>query len=244
MRLALVAVLMITVVSPSGLRAQELHTRSSIMLRSTLVTSSRVFDNPTAQDIVDRDHYDFVDNLLGGGLQYRLEFPDQNILFTFSVEYASRILDQTSPFLTSNQQLVQLPVKQGVRFIPAEIGVETNVPLIQNTLRLTMGGGFGVYYADRVYAINGVSMSSVTLPIGYGIHIETGFDYRIYEHIGLRAEMRFRDPEVTNESKFTSNRIQVGSYQIPVNNIPPTTKINVHGVAITLGVLFGFDWFS
>ena len=229
---------------PPGLQAQELHTRSSLMFRSTIVTSSRVFDNPNAQDIVDRDHYSFVDNLLGGGIQYRLEFPDQNILFTFSVEYASRLLDQTSPFLSSTHQLVQLPVRQGVRFIPVEIGAETNVPLIENTLRLTMGGGFGIYYADRVYAIDGFSMNSVRLPVGYGIHIESGFDYRVYQNIGLRAEMRFRDPEVTNESKFTSNSVQVGGYQIPVNNISPTTKINVHGVSFTLGVLIGFDWFS
>ncbi len=214
------------------------------MLRTTLVSSSRVFDNPNAQDIVDRDHYDFVDNLLGGGIQYRLEFPEQNILLTFSVEYASRLLDQTSPFLTSTHQLIELPVKRGVRFIPVEIGAETNVPLIENTLRLTMGGGFGIYYADRVYAINGVSMNSERLPIGYGIHIESGFDYRVYQNIGLRAEMTFRDPEITSENKFNANFIQVGNYQIPVNNISPTTKINVHGVSFTLGVLIGFDWFS
>jgi hypothetical protein len=244
MRLVGSIVLMAILFTPPALRAQELHTRSSLMFRGTLVTSSRVFDNPNAQDIVDRDHYDFVDNLLGGGLQYRLGFPDQNIIFTFSVEYAARVLHQTSPFLTSTRQLVQLPVKQGVRFIPAEIGIETNVPLIENTLRLTMGGGFGVYYADRVYAINGTLMSSVKPPVGYGIYVESGFDYRVYENIGIRAEVRFRDPEITNEDKFDSRVIQVGNYQIPVNNIPPTTKINVHGVSLTLGVLIGFDWFS
>ncbi len=214
------------------------------MLRSTVVTSSRVFDNPNAQDIIDRDHYAFVDNLLGGGMQYRLELPDQNVLFTVSAEYAARILDQRSPFLTSTHQLVQLPVRQGVRFIPVEIGAETNIPLIENTLRLTMGGGFGAYYAERVYTVNGVSMKSRRLPVGYGIHIESGFDYRVYQNIGFRAEIRFRDPEITNESSFDSDFIHVGNYQIPVNNIPPTTKINVHGVSFTLGVLIGFDWFS
>lgn len=235
-------ILLIALVAlPSFLQSQQLNARSSFMVRSTIVTSSRVFDNPDAEDIVDRDHYDFVDNLLGGGLEYRLEFPDQNILFTLSAEYTSRILSQTRPFLTSINQLIQVPVQQGVRFIPLEIGVETNIPLIENELRLTMGGGFGVYYADRVYELNGVSLKSETLPIGYGIHVESGFDYRVYQNVGLRWEVRFRDPEVINQSNFGTDFITVDNNRIPVDNISPKTKINVHGVSFTLGVLLGFE---
>ena len=211
------------------------------MLRSTIVTSSRVFSNPNAQDIVDRDHYDFVDDLLGGGMEYRLEFPDQNLLLSLSVEYVSRILSQTDPFLTTTNELVQLPVEQGVRFIPVEFGVATYIPLITNTLRLTMGGGAGIYYVERAYSIGGISMKSTALPIGYGIHIESGIDYRIYKNIGLSWEMRFRDPEVTNNSDFGTNRITVDGDQIPVNNISQQSKINVHGVSFTIGVLLGFD---
>lgn len=59
----------------SSLQGQQLNTRSSVMLRSTLVTSTRVFDNPDAQDVVDRDHYDFVDNLLGEGFNTASNFP-------------------------------------------------------------------------------------------------------------------------------------------------------------------------
>lgn len=223
-----------------SLQAQQLSVRSSIMFRATLVTSTRVFDSPDAQDIVDRDHYDFVDNLLGGGVQYRLEFPDQNLYLTLSVEYVSKILSQNSPFLTTSNQLVQLPVEQGVRFIPIELGVNTNIPLIENSLRLTMGGGYGIYYADRVYAINGISMNSETLPIGYGIHIESGFDYRLFQNVRLCWEMRFRDPEISNTSRFGTNSITADNNQIPVGNISPTTKINVHGVSFTLGLLFDF----
>lgn len=237
----MILLIAVVVVQPS-LQAQQFNTRSSVMLRGTLVTSTRVFNNPDAQDVVDRDHYDFVDNLLGGGMQYRLEFPDQNLLFTLSVEYASRILSQSRPFLTTTNQLVELPIQEGVRFIPVELGVNTNIPLMEDLLRLTMGGGFGIYYADRVYVINGVSMKSTTLPIGYGIHIESGFDYRLFQNVGLCWEMRFRDPEVMNTGNFGTNSITVGNNQIPVGNISPTTKINVHGVSFTLGVLFGFDW--
>lgn len=233
--------LIAVVAFPFSLQGQQLNTRSSFVLRSTIVTSSRVFDNPDAQDIVDRDHFDFVDNLLGGGIQYRLEFLDQNLLLTLSVEYASRILSQTRPFLTTTNQLVQLPIEQGVRFIPVEFGANTNIPLMGDVLRLTMGGGFGIYYVDRVYAISGVFMKSESLPIGYGIHVESGFDYRIFKNIGLSWEMRFRDPEVINDSKFGSDYITVGNNQIPVSNISPKTKINVHGVSFTLGVLLGFD---
>jgi hypothetical protein len=224
-----------------SLQGQQLSTRSSFMFRSTIVTSSRVFGNPDAPNIVDRDHYDFVDNLLGGGLEYRLELPDQNLLFTFSVEYAAKVLSQQRPFITTRNQLVQLPIEQGVRFIPVELGAGMNIPLMEDVLRLTMGGGFGMYYADRVYGISGVSMKSESLPIGYGIHIESGFDYKVYKNIGLSWEMRFRDPEIMNESKFGTDYITVNNNQIPVGNISPKTKINIHGVSFTLGLLLGLD---
>lgn len=224
------------------LLGQELSPRSSIMLRGTLVTSTRVFDNPEAQDIIDRDHYDFVDNLLGGGIQYRLEFPEQNVIFTLSAEYESRILSQNKPFLTTSHEVVKLPVREGVRFVPIEFGVNTNVPLVPGVLRLTMGGGFGIYYADRAYAIQGVAMRSVTAPIGYGIHIESGFEYRLTQNVGLCWEMRFRDPEVMNTSDFGTNFLTIDNHQIPVGNISPKTKINVHGVSFTLGVLLGLGW--
>ena len=235
------AFLIAVVAFPPFLQGQQLNTRSSFVLRSTIVTSSRVFENPDAQDIVDRDHFDFVDNLLGGGIQYRLEFPDQNLLLTLSVEYASRVLSQTRPFLTTTNQLVPLPIEQGVRFIPVELGANTSITLMENVLKLTMGGGFGVYYTDRVFAISGTSMKSVSVPVGYGIHVESGFDYRVLKNIGLCLEMRFRDPEVINESNFGKEYITVGNNQIPVNNISPKTKINVHGVSFTLGILLGFD---
>ena len=233
-------ILLIALVAPQlSVQGQQLNTRSSFILRSTIVTSSRVFDNPDAQDIVDRDHYDFVDNLLGGGLEYRMEFPDQNVFITLSIEYASRLLDQTRPFLTTTSQLVQLPTKQGVRFVPVELGAGTKIPLIEDVLMLTMGGGFGAYYAERVYEIDGNSMKSQSPPFGYGIHVESGFDFRILENLGLRWEMRFRDPEIINDSGFGSKYITVANNQIAVGNIPPKTKINVHGVSITLGVLLG-----
>jgi hypothetical protein len=235
-------ILLIALVAlPSSLQGQQPSTRSSFMFRSTIVTSSRVFSNPDAPDIVDRDHYDFVDNLVGGGVEYRLELPDQSLLFTFSIEYVAKELSQQRPFITTTNQLVQLPVEQGVRFIPIELGAGMNIPLLEDVLRLTMGGGFGMYYAERVYRINGVSMNSESLPIGYGIHIESGFDYKVYKNIGLSWEMRFRDPVIMNESKFGTNSITVDNNQIPVGNISPKTKINIHGVSFTFGLLLGFN---
>jgi hypothetical protein len=126
-------ILLIALVAlPPSLQGQQLSTRSSFMLRSTIVTSSRVFDNPDASDIVDRDHYNFVDNLLGGGLEYRLEFPDQNLSFTLSIEYTARVLSQQRPFITTRNQLIQLPIEQGVRFIPVELGAGMNIPLMED----------------------------------------------------------------------------------------------------------------
>ena len=224
------------VVVPAALHGQEFSSRSSLMFRGTIVTSSRVFDNPDAPVGEDRDHFDFVDNLLGGGLEYRLIFPQQDLFLSLSVEYLARITSSAQSVLVNNV-VQQLPIEQGVRFIPVELGVNTSVPIIGDDGTLVMGGGFGAYYADRVFGIAGVRMKSKNLPVGYGLHIESGFEYRISERVALSWEMRFRDPEVINESEFGTSVINVGSYQVSVDNIPPKTKVNVHGVSFTLGVV-------
>lgn len=224
-----------------SLQAQQLNPHSSVMLRGTIVTSTRAFNNPDAPDVVDRDHFDFVDDLLGGGVEYQLDFPDQNILFSLSVEYISKVISQNDMFFTTSNQLVQLPVDMGVRFIPIELGVGTRIPLIGNELTLGLGGGFGIYYADRVYGIGGVRMKSESLPIGYGIHIESGFTYMFLNNVGICWEMRFRDPEIINESRFGTDVLSVNNYQISVGKIPQKTKINVHGVSFSLGIILNLD---
>ncbi len=225
------------VLVPPAVQGQQLPNRSSLMVRGTIVTSSNIFDNPDAPVEADRDHFNFVDNLFGGGLEYRYEFSGQGFFLSVSLEYLSRITSASQSILVSNV-VRQFDVEEGVRFIPLEFGVNTSVPIVEDNLALTMGGGFGAYYADRVFGIAGVRMKSRKLPVGYGIHVECGFDYRVFGTTFLSWEMRFRDPEVTNESGFDTSVIKVDNYQVPVGNIPPKTKVNVHGVSFTLGVIF------
>ena len=226
------------VLVPPAVRGQQFSERSSLMLRGTIVTSSRVYDNPDAPVSTDRDHFDFVDNLLGGGLQYRYAFPNEGFFLSLSVEYVSKISSAKQSILVDNV-VRQFSVEEGVRFVPIEFGISAGVPVIEDNLALTMGGGFGAYYADRVFGIAGVRMKSLKFPAGYGIHVESGLDYRLFKNIQLSLEMRFRDPEVINESGFDSNVITVENYQVPVGNIPPKTKVNVHGVSFSFGVMFG-----
>ncbi|HEY6953477.1 MAG TPA: hypothetical protein VI758_13810, partial [Bacteroidota bacterium] len=163
------------------------------------------------------------------------------VFFSLSVDYDAKIGSQSDMFFTTTSQLVELPVTMGVRFVPIELGVGTRIPLIGNILRLNMGGGFGIYYADRVYGIGGVRMKSESLPVGYGIHIESGFTFRVFNNVGIFSEMRFRDPEIVNDSRFGTDVITVDGYNVSVGNIPPTTKINVHGVTFSLGIILSLN---
>ncbi len=229
-----VVIAAVVLVRPAA--GQQQSERSFLMLRGTIVTSSKIFDNPDAPVEADRDHFNFVDDLLGGGIMYRYSFPDQGLFLSATVDYVSRVNSSKQSILVNNV-VKQFDVEEGVRFVPIELGVNTSVPIIADELALTMGGGFGAYVADRVFGIAGVRMSSRKLPLGYGIHVECGFDYRFYRRTFLSWEMRFRDPEVINENGFDTSVIKVDNYQVPVGNIPPKSKVNVHGVSFTLGVL-------
>jgi hypothetical protein len=134
-----------------------------------------------------------------------------------------------------------LPVKEGLRLIPIELGALIFVPLGSDQVRLTMGGGLGAYIGERYLTIAGVEATQQNKPVSYGIHVEMSFDYRITPKLFARADMRFRDPEFTTESRFSQQATQYGGVLILLPRDPFRARINVNGM--NFGVGLGFELF-
>ena len=233
MRLFWTTALFAVVLLPQALQSRQLEARSSLTIRGTLVTSSMVFDKPDAPVEQDRDHFNFVDNLLGVGIEYRLTLPGEDFYLTLSTEYCSKTNQNFSDVLKA-------PVEQGIRFVPLELGADGVIPLSGDNFAMTMGGGLGLYYVQRIYGIGGVRSVTQKAPIGFGIHIESGFEYRFLNAFRFRTELRFRDPEVINENRFDQDVITYKNTQIPVKNFNDSlgkSKIDVHGVAFSVSIV-------
>jgi hypothetical protein len=225
---------------PQLLLSRQLQTRSSLVLRGTIVSASKVFENPDAPSIDDRNRFEAVDGMFGAGAEYRFILPEHSIFFSLSVDYASKVSSKDQS-IALNGDIRRVPIDQGIHFVPIELGVNATVPLSGDELYLTMGGGAGIYFAQRVFTVAGVRSKPESLPYGYGIHIESGLEYKLTKGLWMRAEMRFRDPEVRSNNRFEQGTIEIENTTIPLTQSLMNTKINVHGAAFALGVILDLD---
>jgi len=222
------------------LSAQSQERLLSLTLRGGYTTTSKIFYNPDSPSPDLRGQYNSIDNLYGLGFELRWVLPGYSVALTLAAEYLSKSDEKTQlvGFLNPPRAL---PVKEGLRLIPIEIGALIFVPLGSDRVRLTMGGGLGAYIGMRYLTIAGVDAAQQNQPVSYGIHVETSFDYRITPKVFARAEMRFRDPEFTTESRFSEQATQYGGVLVLLPRDPLRARINVNGM--NFGVGFGFEIF-
>jgi len=222
------------------LSAQSQEHLLSFTLRGGYTTTSKVFYNPDSPSPDLRGQYNGIDNLYGLGFELRMVIPGYSVALTLAAEYLSKSDEKTQlvGFLNPPRAL---PVKEGLRLIPIELGALIFVPLGSDRVRLTMGGGLGAYIGERYLTIAGVEAAQQNKPVSYGIHVELSFDYRITPKLFARADMRFRDPEFTTESRFSQQATQYGGVLILLPRDPFRARINVNGMNFGVGV--GFEIF-
>lgn len=212
----------------------------SFTLRGGYTTTSKVFYNPDSPSPNLRGQYNSIDNLYGLGFELRWVIPNYSAGLTLAAEYLSKS-DEKTQLVGFTNPLRAIPVKEGFRLIPIEIGALIFVPLGSDRVRLSMGGGLGAYIGTRYLTIAGVEAAQQNKSVSYGIHVETSFDYRISPKLFARAEMRFRDPEFTTESQFSQEATQSGGVLVLLPRDPFRARINVNGM--NFGVGFGIELF-
>ena len=220
--------------------AQTAEYSLSLAFRGTYTTSSKVFNNPDSPSPDTRGQFVGLDNIYGAGIELRLNIPSKSVALTVAAEYLHKENEQ-SQLVGFTSPPRRLPVREGFRLIPVEIGVSIPIPLGTEEARLSIGGGIGAYFGTRILAVAGASAIQQNKPVSYGIHVETHFDYRIIPGVFARAEMRFRDPEYTSESKFEQQATQSNGVLIVLPREPFRARINVNG--LTFGVAAVVDLF-
>ncbi len=225
------------VVLAGTLSAQTNEKILSVALRGTFTTSSKIFNNPDSPSSDLQGQYVALDNIYGPGVEVRINIPGQFVALAIAAEYLSK-QDETTQLVGYTTPPRPLTVREGFRLIPIELGVDVPIPLGSESVRLSMGGGFGAYIGTRILNVAGAEAPQQNKPVGYGIHVETNFDYQLLPRLYARAEMRFRDPEFTTESKFEEPAILSNGVLVLLPSDPFRARVNVDGLTFGLGLVF------
>lgn len=209
----------------------------SISSSIVYTTSAEVYLNPNSVDPVLRNSSFEINDVLNPSIdiRYRLSEP---LIVGISGEYIRT--NQTGRNLTvlqGNNEL-RLESTDGFQLIPVETSLYYQLPFSTKNLKFLMGGGTGIYFGDFTRRFGDTDISTIESQVAVGIQVSVSMEYLPLENVGLRFEMKFRDPEFKSKNKYNKNVVNYNGTEIILLRDTFDTKVNVNGVTFLLGVAF------
>lgn len=208
----------------------------SVVARAMVTTSSKLFLNPDATSPELRTEHTPLNSVYGGGIDFRLKFPEDHFFFTLSVEYISTTREETR-LDASISPPRRVPVDEGYLLIPVEIGAHLFIPLGSETWKVSMGGGIGAYYGERIYRVAEVPAEPRGNRFAFGIHVGTQTEYRLLNRLSVAAALKFRDPEINAVNRFETVSTVYRNNVIVFPKGDMKSRINVDGMTVSLGLV-------
>jgi len=205
----------------------------SLSLKGSFTTSTRFLYNIDRPNSYSEERT--LTSNLGYGMDVRWKILWDRFFLGFSVEKVGG-LDLVHVYYLQSE--IPIPFEEGFELTAMELSGYYVVPISSERIRFYLGGGFGTYDGDRNFSIAKVRAATISSVSYFGIHVMTGIDYQLFTRVGLRFEIKFRDPHFDVTTKFdqTSADYQGTKIQLPLGEY--VTKINLFGVNYAGGLVF------
>jgi hypothetical protein len=214
--------------------AQHDSSRIGIAINAIYTTSAEVFLNPNSSNPEVRNRSTTFEDIWSGSIDIRYRFTKE-FLLGLNVEYVNKtsVLPNLTAFI--GNQVFIFEVEDGFKVIPIEITAYYNFPFSTEDFKFMMGGGLGYYIGEFIRNFEGVGLEITQRKFSLGFHVSASMDYVIYKFISARFEMKFRNPQYTVASKYSSTQV---SYQGNIIELPENafdTKVDIDGLTFILG---------
>jgi outer membrane protein W len=213
--------------------------RFSVSSSLVYTTSAEIFLNPNSFDPIARNRSVRVVDLINPSieLRYRVSEP---LIVGVCVEYMRT--EQNGLNLIALEGNNQLPLKtdDGFLLIPVETSLYYFMPFSTDKFKFLMGAGLGIYFGKFSRTFGDTNISTIESQTAFGIHVAVSMEYLILEKLGVKLEMKFRDPEFKNKNKYDKDVVNYEGNQILIMQDTFDTKVNVNGVTFLVGAAFYF----
>lgn len=214
--------------------AQYNGTNTSISVNYSFTNTSKLFLNPNSTDEILRAQNLPLDNIFSFSSELRYRVSDPFIL-GLRIEYIKKTITH------KDDQIPVIDATFGYRLVPVELSAYYFLPFSTENFKFFMGGGIGVYLGDNIKDIGDVNSIAINKKFAFGIQVEVGMDYIVWENFSARFQMRFRDPEFEIESKYSSDTVNYKGKSYFLSNSNFITKTNIDGITFTLGIAYNFN---
>ena len=205
-------------------------------LSYSYTTTAKLFPFPNSADLIERNLSEEVDNIYSYSFETRYKFTD-----VFAVGLILEYIEDTKKqdlIVSGPLGSVNLKVDEGFSIIPIELAAYYLLPFSTDDFKFHMGGGVGAYIGNHIRNIGSAKLKSVEQDIAYGIHVNIGMDYMVFDYLSVRGEMRFRDPQFDTISKYDREEVTIDGRKFFLSQNTIDSKINMDGITFTLGLVF------
>ena len=208
----------------------------TILVKGNLTTRTSLFLNPNSPDAVARaQSLDLVD-FFGSGVEIKYVFPRSSLAVSLSADYLR--FKEPAPIRVSFR--TDVPAEDGYVAVPVEATGYFIIPASGQTVKIFMGGGAGVYFGRREYALAGVEAPVTDTRPGFGIHVLGGVSYHFTDRFALVWEMKFRDLQFHSTNAFRVSQIPYQGSFINVSQTPFESSVQTDGIIFQLGAAVSF----
>lgn len=211
----------------------------SIGINAVYTTTAKVYLNPNSSDITLRNQFFLLEDIFNPAfdIRYRLTEPliiGLNVEFMNKTEFGSRL----RVFYGNTTALIE--VEEGFNVIPVELTLYYILPFSTESFKFLMGGGGGYYWGEHIRKFGDAEVESIERKDAFGIHVSISMEYLLRDNIGIRTEMKFRDPQFTLSNRYSK---EVVNYQGTTITLPQRSfdsRVNIDGVTFILGAVLSF----
>ncbi|MFA3783751.1 hypothetical protein ABRY23_11880 [Melioribacteraceae bacterium 4301-Me] len=231
MRTFLLIFLLFILTASSQTIAQYNEDNFSLSLNYNYTTTSKLFLNPNSPDPVLSSSYLELNDIgsLSAELRYRFT---ESLLLGLNYEYIKKSVSNINVRVNG----IILEMKEGYIVTPVELTLYYILPFSTTHFKFIMGGGGGLYFGSEIRNLLEASVNNISRKIGYGIHVVTNIDYLFNDHIALRWQMRFRDPEFQMKSQYNTQAVTYQNRKVLLPPSPFETKVNIDGITFSFGI--------
>jgi outer membrane protein W len=219
--------------------AQTIEKKFSLFAGMDYTTSAQIFLNPNSSDLIIRNNSFELSDLFSPIIDLRYQI-NEDLILGFSTEYIVRSEKAFNQTIVDGSQIIQLEVDDGVIFVPAELSVYYLMPFSTEQFKFTMGGGIGYYYGAHTRILGNTEIENVERNKSIGLLVSIGMEYMILEQLGVRFDMKFRDPEIKISSMYKDSTAIYNGREIRITQNTFDTKINPNGISFLFGLTFHF----
>jgi outer membrane protein W len=220
-------------------KAQYNNNKFSIGISGVYTTTAKVYLNPNSSDITLKNQFFLLEDIFNPAIdiRYRLTEP---LIIGINLEYITKTAMGPNLRVLYGNSIVTINIEEGFKLIPVELSIYYLVPFSTENFKFLMGAGAGYYFGEHIRKFGDVKVKSTELSSAYGIHVSIAMEYMLRDNVGLRTEMKFRDPQFNLKNKYNKEIVNYNGGTITLLQDHFDSKINVDGVTFVLGATFNF----